>query len=217
MHDILDAMLKKYPELNTCRREIEKSWKILKASFQDGGKLLVCGNGGSAADGEHIVGELMKGYRLHRQIPEDFREKLSQDFPQDGEYLADRLQQALPALSLASHASLMTAISNDIGADMVFAQQVYGIGRPGDVLLGISTSGSSRNVVNAFKVARSSGLKTVGLTGSRTDLFSELCDVVVGVPYLDTFEVQESHMAVYHALCGMLEEEFFFDGDSGRR
>jgi D-sedoheptulose 7-phosphate isomerase len=217
MHDILDAMLKKYPELNTCRREIEKSWKILKASFQDGGKLLVCGNGGSAADGEHIVGELMKGYRLHRQIPEDFREKLSQDFPQDGEYLADRLQQALPALSLASHASLMTAISNDIGADMVFAQQVYGIGRPGDVLLGISTSGSSRNVVNAFKVARSSGLKTVGLTGSRTDLFSELCDVVVGVPYLDTFEVQESHMAVYHALCGMLEEDFFFDGDSGRR
>jgi D-sedoheptulose 7-phosphate isomerase len=217
MNHILEHMLKKYPELETCREEIVEAWTLLREGYRKGGKLLVCGNGGSAADSEHIVGELMKGFRLRREVPEAFRKKLELDFQQEGEYLASRLQGALPAISLASHVGLMTAISNDVGPDMVFAQQVYGIGRAGDLLLGISTSGSSKNVLNAFQVARSMGVRTIGLAGNRADQLRKVCDVVMGVPYSDTYEVQESHVAVYHALCGMLEEEFFFDDDSGRR
>jgi phosphoheptose isomerase len=209
MSQILEKLIQKYPELKKCREEVGAAFDILKDSFQAGGKLLICGNGGSASDSEHIVGELMKGYRLRREIMAELRENLERDLQQDGTFLADRLQRALPAISLASHTSLMTAISNDIGAEMVFAQQVYGIGGAGDVLMGISTSGKARNVIYAFQVARTLGLKNVGLTGASSEEMDAVCDVVVHIPRSETYEVQEGHVAVYHAICGMLEEEFF--------
>lgn len=209
MSQILENLLEKYPQIETCRNEIQASFEILKGCYQAGGKLLICGNGGSAADSEHIVGELMKGYRKRREIPETFRSQLEKEFHQDGVHLAERLQGALPAISLASHSGLMTAISNDIGADMIFAQQVYGIGRANDALLGISTSGNAKNVILAFQISRSLGLKNIGLAGLNAKQMRSVCDVVVGVPWTETFEIQEGHMAVYHALCGMLEEEFF--------
>jgi D-sedoheptulose 7-phosphate isomerase len=206
---ILDSLLQKNQHLDACKGEILAAYEVLKAGYRSGGKLLICGNGGSAADSEHIVGELMKSYRLRRDIPENVRFLLKGKFDQDGVHLAGKLQGALPAISLASHSSLITAISNDIGAEMIFAQQVYGLGKPNDVLLGISTSGNALNVRYAFQVARIMGLKNIGLTGLNVDQLRVICDVVVGVPKTDTYEIQESHIAVYHALCGMLEEEFF--------
>jgi phosphoheptose isomerase len=209
MSPILDKLFQKYQHLNTCRDEILTAFEILKLSYRAGGKLLICGNGGSAADSEHIVGELMKGYRKRREISKAFQDQLVNEFGPDGFYLAESLQGALPAISLASHTSLMTAISNDIGADCLFAQQVFGLGCLNDVLLGISTSGNSKNVRHAFQIARLKGMKTICLAGENTDRMKDICDVVISVPWRDTYEVQESHVAVYHALCGMLEEEFF--------
>jgi D-sedoheptulose 7-phosphate isomerase len=177
--------------------------------FAGDGALLVCGNGGSAADSEHIVGELMKGFALPRPVPDDVRGRLSDADPVGGDGLADRLQGALRAISLVSQTSLATAIANDGDADMVFAQQVYGYGRPGDALLAISTSGSSRNVVNALRVARAQGLCTVGLTGRSGGAMQALCDVAICVPYDDTPTIQERHLAIYHALCLALELRFF--------
>jgi D-sedoheptulose 7-phosphate isomerase len=205
----LDGLIRRYPDLENSQADIGCAIEILVQSYRQGGKLLVCGNGGSAADSEHIVGELMKGYLSRRSLTADLRRKFETTFPQDGAYLAEHLQGALPAISLVSQVSLITAFANDVAPDMIFAQQVYGYGRPGDVLIGISTSGSSRNVTNALKVARLLGLRTIGFTGAGGGEFTGLCDVVVCVPYAQTAEVQECHQAIYHAVCAQLEEEFF--------
>ena len=195
-------------ELGQYAESLRRAFGVLAHCFRHGGKLLVCGNGGSAADSEHIVGELMKGFRQPRPLGAEERRRLAELFPEEGPLLARRLQGALPTLSLVSQVSLPSAVANDTGADMVFAQQVYGYGRPGDVLLAISTSGNALNVLNAVRVARAFGLKTLALTGQGGAL-AALCDVTVAVAGCDTAEIQECHQRLYHRLCGLLETEFF--------
>ena len=208
-HPALDDLTARYPDLAGCRGDVEAAFDALAAAFAGGGQLLVCGNGGSAADAEHIVGELMKGFALPRPVPDAVRRQLAEAAPDAADYLADHLQGALPAISLVSHTSLTTAFSNDVAADLAFAQQVYGYGRPGDVVWGISTSGNSKNVVHALQVARARGLATVGLTGPGGGAVAGVADVTVRVPGADTAAVQEHHIAVYHALCRALEARFF--------
>lgn len=209
MSRILDELVERYRELADCRDDIQAAFELVEQSYRAGGKLLVCGNGGSAADSEHIVGELMKGYLRRRAIGDDLRKKLQEAAPVDGTYLADRLQGALPAISLVSQTSLLTAVANDVAGDMIFAQQVYGYGAAGDCLLGISTSGNARNVIHALQVGRALGLHTIGLTGRPGGDLKRFCDVAICVPWEDTVMIQERHRPVYHALCAMIEEAFF--------
>lgn len=209
MNIVLEKLLNQYPELNICSEDIEKSYDKIKTSFESGGKLLLCGNGGSASDCEHIVGELMKGFMKKRQIDGGFQNQLKEEWPSNGEYLAQNLQGALPAVSLTSNGALMTAYSNDVAADMVFAQQVYGYGKSVDVLLGISTSGNSVNVIHALQVAKVLGIYTIGLTGKTGGKMKDICDTVICVPYNNTPDIQERHLPIYHTLCMMLEENFF--------
>jgi D-sedoheptulose 7-phosphate isomerase len=180
----------------------------MEGSFRKGGKMLLAGNGGSAADCEHVVGELMKGFMSQRRLPVSERDKMLVH-GEEGVYIADRLQGALPAISLVSQSALATAYINDVAADMVFAQQVYGYGRAEDTLVVFSTSGNSANVVRAVQVAQSLGMTTIGLTGKGGGRLKELCDVTVRVPYNGTPDIQERHLPIYHTLCMMLEEAFF--------
>ena len=205
----IEQLIGSYPELERCAADINAAFQILSACYRNGGKLLTCGNGGSAADSEHIVGELMKGYLLKRPLSEDIRAKLVSVSAEDGDYLASHLQGALPAISLVSQTALLSAISNDTAADIVFAQQVYGYGREGDTLIGISTSGNSRNVILAMQVARAVGVRTIGLTGPTGGKLKPLCDVCICVPAESTPGIQERHLPIFHVLCAMLEEEFF--------
>lgn len=182
---------------------------MLEATYARDGQVLVCGNGGSAADSEHIVGELMKGFARPRPISAAVRDQLEAAAPDTGGYLADHLQGALRTISLVSQTSLTTAFSNDVAPDMAFAQQVFGYGRPGDVLWAISTSGNSKNVVHAAHVARARGLGTLAFTGLEGGDLAACADVAVRVPFTDTASIQESHIVVYHALCLALETRFF--------
>jgi D-sedoheptulose 7-phosphate isomerase len=206
---MLDKLTAKYPDLEPCLPDLQRTFEILTACYEQGGKVLICGNGGSASDSEHLVGELMKGYLAPRPVPEAMRQRLNDLYPELGEYLADHLQGALPTISLVSQTALMTAFINDVAADMVFAQQVYGYGVEGDALIGISTSGNSGNVLHALRVARAKGVNTIGITGQSGGAMLDLCDVTLRVPFRDTTDVQERHLAIYHALCAMLEARFF--------
>lgn len=207
--DAFEELLRRKPELADCIIDIKQAITVLKAVFRHGGKLLVCGNGGSAADSEHIVAELMKSYRLPRPIPAAIREKLESEWPGEGRRLANHLQGALPAISLVSQLSLITAYINDVDPEMIFAQQVYGYGRPGDALLALSTSGTAANVINALKVGRALGLHTLGLTGRGGGEMPPLCDTLIRVPQDQTANAQEDHLAIYHFICAILEQEFF--------
>jgi D-sedoheptulose 7-phosphate isomerase len=207
--EIYRRLLEEIPALKACSEDVEKAYNLMKQCYMQGGKVLICGNGGSAADSEHIVGELMKGFLLKRKICREDEEKLKAAFKEEGNYLAANLQGALPAISLVSQAAISTAFINDVAADMVFAQQVYGYGKAGDVLIGLSTSGNSKNVVNAVKVAETFGLKTIGMTGESGGAMKDLCDVCIRVPATATYKVQEYHLPVYHALCAMIETDFF--------
>ena len=209
MHLILETLESRYPDLHLCIADIDRAYRLLHDAFANGNKLLLCGNGGSASDSEHIVGELMKAFKLKRPIHPEMRQKLIQNNPETGAYIAKKLQGALPAIALTTHSALMSAISNDVAGDMIFAQQVYGYGQIGDVLLGISTSGNSGNVIHAIQVAKALELKTIGLTGKSGGQMKELCDVTICVPYETTAEIQERHLPVYHALCSWLEQDFF--------
>lgn len=200
---IFEEMISRYPALEACRADVEKAAEMMTDTFRAGGKLLTCGNGGSASDAMHIVGELMKGFVLARKLGTDMREKL------DDDYLSDNLQGALPAVSLIGEAALSTAYANDCAPDLAFAQQVLGLGRAGDMLLGITTSGNSKNVLYAAKVARAQGMKVIMLTGEGGGKAAQLADVTIAVPEKETFKVQEYHLPVYHALCLAIEEEFF--------
>ena len=172
---------------------------------------MTCGNGGSAADAEHIAGELMKSFKRQRPITGEQRAALSAAFPDGGAYLARHLQQGIPCISLVSQVSLMTAFANDVAADMAFAQQVFVYGCPGDVLIGLSTSGNATNVVNACATAKASGVKTIGITGEHGGKLRGICDVTIAVPARETYRVQEYHLPVYHALCAMMEGSIFFE------
>lgn len=206
---IIDRLVERYPDLHCCRLQITDAFEMLQTCFRQGGKLFVCGNGGSAADSEHIVGELMKGYMQRRRIPALTRERLLTAYPTNGAYLADHLQGALPAISLVSQTALLSAYANDVVADMAYAQQVYGYGHSGDVLWGISTSGNAKNVIHALQIARTLGLRTLGLTGQSGGAMFEYCDVAIRVPFDSTPDIQERHVAIYHALCLLLEAAFY--------
>lgn len=205
----IDTLLARIPVLEVCRQDIEQAYHLLEATYEQGGKLLVCGNGGSASDSEHIVGELMKEFRLKRKVFAAQAEALRVIDPVMGATLAEHLQGALPAITLTAHSSLTTAFMNDALPQLVFAQQVNGYGRPGDAFLGISTSGNSENVIYAAITAKARGLSVIALTGATPSRLSQLADCCIRVPETETYKIQELHLPVYHCLCLMLEERFF--------
>ena len=209
MNPVFNQLYTSYPELQACHQDLQNAFLMLYKAFRQKRKLLICGNGGSASDSQHIVGELMKGFRSQRPLPKATRRLFEERLPVSGKFLADHLQGALPAISLSSHTALISAFTNDVSAEMVYAQQVYGYGRHRDVLLGISTSGNSANITRAAEVAKVIGLQTIGLTGEGGGKLSELCDITIRVPKTETYQVQELHLPVYHALCMALEEAFF--------
>jgi D-sedoheptulose 7-phosphate isomerase len=205
----LEQLVERYPALDACRAEIASAFDALVKCYSAGGKLLVCGNGGSSADADHIVGELMKGFLSRRPLPAIFRDRLRAVDPVMGLALAEKLQAALPAINLSASSALSTAFANDVSAELVYAQAANGYGKAGDVLLGISTSGNAANVRAALCVARALGMRTIGLTGSGGGRMASLCDILIAVPASATFEVQELHLPVYHCLCAMVEDHFF--------
>jgi phosphoheptose isomerase len=209
MQKILEELTERYPQLAPVREQIRKAGENLISCYGRGGKVLVCGNGGSCSDADHIVGELMKGFESMRTIGNDLKEKLKAVDNDRGAFLSEKLQQGLPAISLAAHTALITAVANDNGADLIFAQQVMGYGNPGDVLIGISTSGSSRNVLDAVITGKAKGLTVIGLTGESGGKMKAFCDILIHVPGQTTAQVQELHLPVYHALCKMVESHFF--------
>ena len=205
----LEELVERYPVLDAVKDDVQKAYELLEACYEQGGKLLIAGNGGSCADAEHIVGELMKGFVKRREVSDSFAECLRNADEVRGAELAKKLQGGLPAIALTGHAGLSTAYLNDVDGDLIFAQQTYGYGRPGDVLIGISTSGNAKNVMYAMTVAKALGMKTIGLTGKDGGALKREADVSVVVPETETFKIQELHLPVYHALCLMLEEYFF--------
>lgn len=205
----LQELTERYPALKGLEEEIRAAYLVIKESFEAGGKLLVAGNGGSCADAEHIVGELMKSFVKPRPLPEALKEALIREEPMFGGALSDRLQRGLPAIALNSHPGLTSAFLNDVDGEMAYAQQVLGYGKKGDVFLGITTSGNAKNIRYAAVTARAMGLRVVGLTGRGGGALRELCDAVVIAPEKETYRIQELHLPIYHALCLMLEERFF--------
>lgn len=211
MNKQLELLIERYPALSVCKDDIEKAYEILEECFATGHKLLIAGNGGSCSDGEHIAGELMKGFKLQRKCSEEFAERLKSIDAERGAELAGKLQGGLPTIALDNHQALNTAYINDVanGGLLTYAQQVYGYGKDGDVLLGISTSGNSKNVAYATVVARALGMKVIGLTGAKGGNLANVADVAIKVPETETYMIQELHLPVYHCLCLMLEERFF--------
>ena len=205
----VDYLMERYPNLECCREDIVAAYRVMEESYEKDHKLLIAGNGGSAADSEHIAGELMKRFKIPRPCSLDFAEKLKAIDPEKGEDLAGKLERGLMAIPLVAHEALSTAYINDVDGLGVFAQQLYGFGREGDVFLGISTSGNSRNVLLATVVARALGIKVIGLTGEKGGELASVADVAIKVPETETFMIQELHLPVYHCLCMMLEERFF--------
>ncbi|MGC6173788.1 D-sedoheptulose-7-phosphate isomerase [Lacrimispora sp. 38-1] len=205
----LEELLTRYPVLTSVKDEIKEAYEILENCYKNGGKLLIAGNGGSCADAEHIVGELMKGFVKPRSVSGEFAQKLLEADPVRGKELADKLQGGLPAIALTGHPGLSTAYLNDVDGSLIYAQQTYGYGKEGDVLFGISTSGNSKNIMYAMTAARAIGMKTIGLTGRDGGQLKEIADVSIVVPEKETYKIQELHLPVYHALCLMLEERFF--------
>ena len=206
---ILDELLDRYPSLIEQRESIIGVYNVLEESYANGGKLLVAGNGGSAADSEHIVGELMKAFIKPRKLDESLQNKLKSIDDKLGQVLADNLQGALPAIAVTGHVGLSTAYLNDCNPLLSFAQQVNGFGNEGDVFLGISTSGNSENILYALVTAKAKGMKTVGFSGRDGGKMRELCDAIIIAPETETFKIQELHLPIYHALCLMLEARFF--------
>ena len=205
----VDSLVARYPVLEQCRDAILDAYTIMEDSYSSGGKLLIAGNGGSAADSEHMAGELMKRFRLPRPVPPEFAAKLKEADPVLGADLAGELEQGLTAIPLVAHEALSTAYINDVDGLGVFAQQVYGFGRKGDVFLGITTSGNSRNVILAAVTARALGMKVIALTGEHGGSIISHADAAVKVPASETYLVQELHLPVYHCWCQMLEDKFF--------
>lgn len=206
---ILDDLVKRYPPLETLRDELLKAGQCLIDCYEKKGKVLACGNGGSSSDADHIVAELMKGFEHQRPVDEWLKNKLIEVGGDRGAWLSEKLQVGLPAISLTAHTALITAVANDNGADVIFAQQVVGYGNPGDVLLAISSSGHSQNVIDAILVAKAKGLTVIGLTGESGGKMKDLCDILMNVPGQRTASVQEYHLPLIHALCWMVESHFF--------
>lgn len=205
----IDLLIKRYPALQSVEQQITEAYLIMEECYQKGGKLLIAGNGGSAADSEHIAGELMKRFKTPRPVSQEFADKLKEIDPVRGKNLAENLECSLMAIPLVAHEALTTAYINDVDGLGVFAQQLFGFGRPGDVFLGISTSGNSKNIMSATVVARAMGIKVIGLTGAGGGELEKVADVYVKAPETETYMVQEYHLPIYHCWCLMLEEKFF--------
>lgn len=196
---MLNDLIKRYPALSEISDDIKKAADLMLECYKNNGKILVCGNGGSAADCEHIVGELMKGFMMERKLSDE-------RIPED---LRENLQGALPAISLPSQSAIISAFANDVKPDFVYAQLTYGYAKENDLLIGISTSGNSKNIVNAVKVAKAMGVKTLALTGMNESLLSGLCDVTIKAPETETYKIQEYHLPIYHYLCAEIEKQLF--------
>ena len=205
----IDTLFRRHPELSDIKAEITESLELIKTAFEYGNKLYVCGNGGSASDAEHIVGELMKGFLMKRELPQDLKDKFKESFGKDGEEIASRLQQGLPAVALTGHPSLSTAFNNDVDPALTFSQQLLALGRKGDVLLVITTSGNSDNIIKCLKTAKVLGIKTIALTGRDGGKCRDLADCTIIAPADETYIIQEYHLPIYHALCAALEEYFY--------
>lgn len=209
----IDVLIERYPQIDKCKKEIEKAYLFFEESYAKGNKLLVAGNGGSAADSEHIVGELMKGFENPRNLSSEYKERLMSVNDELGKVLGENLQMALPTIALDGHVALTTAYMNDCEPLLCFAQQVNGYGKEGDVFLGISTSGNSKNILYAAVVAKAKGMKVVALTGAKDSKLSQIADVTIKAPETRTYRIQEYHLPIYHCLCLMLEERFFGDNN----
>ena len=207
--DHIKQLIERYPALSVCENDIRKAAKAIINSYEKGGKLLVAGNGGSAADSDHITGELLKSFVKIRKPDNDFLAKLKEIDQDTGSYLSDKLQGSLPAIALTNQSALMTASLNDVDGNVMFAQQVNGFGKPEDVFFGITTSGNSADVIYATVVAKAKGLKTIALTGKTGGKIKDLADITIIVPSNETFMIQEYHLPVYHALCLEIEEHFW--------
>ena len=205
----IDLLVKRYPSLETSKKDIIAAYLLMEECYENGGKILVAGNGGSAADAEHMVGELMKGFKLPRKLDDDFSSKLIGESQELGLVLAENLQGALPTIALNGHPALSTAYMNDCEPLLCFAQQVNGYGKAGDIFLGISTSGNSKNVLYGAVTARAKDMKVIGLTGARDSKLKEMSDVCIKAPQTETYMIQELHLPIYHCLCLMLEDRFF--------
>lgn len=205
----IDSLINRYPKLELIKEDVIKGYLLMEECYGKGGKLLVAGNGGSAADSEHIAGELMKRFKIPRPVDEGFADKLKQIDKERGLYLAENLERSLTAIPLVAHEALTTAYINDVDGKGVFAQQLLGYGREGDVFLGISTSGNSENIINAAVTAKALGIKIIALTGKNDSKISDIADVAVKVPETETYMVQELHLPIYHCWCLMLEERYF--------
>lgn len=213
---VIDHLIERYPALSAMEEPLKAAAETIVDCYKSGGKLLICGNGGSAADAEHITGELMKGFLLPRRLSEEKQKQLMEACPEDAAYLIDNLQEALPALSLVNPIALGTAFANDQAPDLVFSQQVFGLGKKGDVLIAISTSGNSQNVLYAAQVARAFGISVIALTGMGGGKLRSLTDILLAVPDKETYRIQELHLPIYHALCIAAEQEFFGDIENDR-
>ena len=207
--EIFEELFVRYPVLEKNREDILKAYEVLEPCYRTGGKLLVAGNGGSCADAEHIVGELMKGFKKRRPLSEELQRRLAMEDTNHGEELARSLQGSLRAIALDGHPGLSTAFANDVDGMLSYAQQVNGYGKPGDVFLGISTSGNAENVMYAAVTAKAKGMQVVGLTGKDGGKLAGIADAAVIVPEMETYKIQELHLPVYHALCLMLEHRFY--------
>lgn len=205
----VDYLIERYPDLKPCREDMKNAVIALCEMYRKGGKLLVCGNGGSASDSEHIVGELMKGFVKKRPIDDNMYAKMKELCPDEADYLKNNLQGALPAVSLMNAVALNSAFANDQAPDLAMAQQVLGLGNPEDILIGISTSGNSANVVYAVQMAKVKGMKTIGLLGGKECKLKPLVDIAISAPSPVTYKIQEYHLPIYHMLCIAVENEFF--------
>jgi D-sedoheptulose 7-phosphate isomerase len=207
--DYLQQLIDRYPSLNGIRHSIHEGYELIIKTFQSGGKILIAGNGGSAADSEHIVGELMKSFVKKRKLPDDYVARLERINPEIARFLAPRIQPGLPAIALTGHTGLSSACINDIDGTIVYAQQLYGYGKGGDLFIGISTSGNAKNVLYAAVAAKAKGLSVLALSGGTGGKLADYADVSIVVPETETYKIQELHLPVYHALCLMVEEYFF--------
>lgn len=205
----LELLGERYPVLAPMKEQIAAFFDVIRESYENGGKLIIGGNGGSCSDAEHIVGELMKGFKMLRPLDADMQEKLCAVDPQLGADLAAKLQGGLPAVALSSHPALSSAFLNDVNGDMMYAQQLNSLGKPGDVFMAITTSGTAMNLRYAAVVAKAKGMKVLALTGKTGGAFNELADINLVMPCNETYQIQELHLPVYHCLCLLLEDHFF--------
>ena len=205
----IDLLVERYPSLESTKEDIIAAYLLMEECYENGGKLLVAGNGGSAADAEHNVGELMKGFKLSRKPDHAFSEKLVAENQEFGLVLAENLQGALPAIALDGHLALTTGRMNESEPLLCYEQQDNGYGKSGDIILGISTSGNSKNVLFAATTAHAKGMKVIGLTGAKDSKLKDMSDVCIKAPQTETYMIQELHLPIYHCLCLMLEDKFF--------